>query len=77
MLVVLKFLKLLLGLVALKLTLFEAEVVKLGFDLIIVIFRGMRRRGDNETTTEGKVLMVLPSKGSCGYGAGSMHNKKL
>lgn len=50
MLVVLKFLKLLLGLVALKLTLFEAEVVKLGFDLIIVIFRGMRSRGDNETT---------------------------
>ena len=33
---------------ALELTVLEAEVVKLGFDLIIEIFRGMRGGCDNE-----------------------------
>lgn len=77
MLVILHFLKVLLGVMALELTVFEAEVVKLGFDLIIVIFRGMRCGCDNEAATEGKVLVVLPSEGGRCDRAGSMHNKKL
>lgn len=62
---------------ALELTVFEAEVIKLVFDLIIVIFRGMRCGCDNEAATEGKVLVVLPSEGGGCHRAGSMHNKKL
>lgn len=43
---------------------FEAKVIKLGLDLIIVIFGGVRCGCDNEAATEGKVLVILPSEGS-------------
>jgi hypothetical protein len=38
---------------SLKGAVLEAEVVVLGFNLIIVIFRRMRGGRDNETATEG------------------------
>ena len=64
LLVALHFLKVLFRVMALELTVLEAEVVKLGFDLIIVIFRGMGGGCDNEAAAKRKVLVVLPPEGS-------------
>lgn len=56
-------------------TLSEAKVVEFGFDLIIAIFRGVWRRGDDEAAAEGEVVVVFPAEGRLIGSAVAVHNK--
>lgn len=58
---ILHFFEVLFRLVALELGVFEAEVFEFELYLIIVIFRGMGRRSDNEAAAEGEVFIVFPA----------------
>lgn len=54
---------------------FEAKVVEFRFDLIIAIFRGVWRGGDDEAAAEGEVVVVFPAEGRLIGSAVAMHNK--
>lgn len=54
----------------------EAKVVEFGFDLIIAIFGGVWRGGDDEAAAEGEAVVVFPAEGRLIGIAVAMHNKK-